>query len=72
MNGLEKEYEGKLECEILDATTTEGIQKVKGYGFGDHGMVIFDGLGTVQKKLDGHLMKEPVIRQALEEVMAGV
>lgn len=71
VNGLEEEYAGKLECEILDATTAESVEQIKGYGFGNHGLVIFDGEGNVQKKMDGHLMQESQIRQALKEVMAG-
>ena len=71
VNGLEEQYTGKLECEILDATTDESKAQIKAYGFGNHGMVIFDGEGNVQKKMDGHLMQEPKIRQALQEVMGG-
>ncbi len=71
VNGLETEYNDSLECEILDATTPESVEQIKGYGFGDHGLVIFDGEGNVQKKMDGHLMQEPQIRQALKEVMGG-
>ncbi len=71
VNGLEEQYTGKLECEILDATTPESVEQIKGYGFGNHGLVIFDGEGNVQKKMDGHMMQEPQIRQALKEVMGG-
>lgn len=71
MNGLEEQYTGKLECEIVDATTDESKAKIKAYGFGNHGMVIFDDEGSVKKKMDGHLMQEPAIRQALKEVMGG-
>ena len=71
MHGLEKEYSGKLTSEILDATTPENKAKIQFYGFGTHGMVIFDDQGVEQKKLDGHLMQEPIIRQALKEVMGG-
>lgn len=71
MNGLENEYKGNLECEILDATTPESVEQIKAYGFGNHGLVIFDGEGNVKKKMDGHFMQEPQIRQALKEVMGG-
>ncbi len=69
MRGLEKEYQGALKCEVLDATTSDNKTQIQSYGFGSHGMVIFDAQGEVQKKLDGHLMREPEIRQALQEVM---
>lgn len=71
MNGLEEQYTGTLECEILDATTEESKAQIKAYGFGNHGLVIFDGEGNLQKKMDGHKMQEPQIRQALQEVMGG-
>ena len=71
MNGLEEEYAGKLECEVLDATTPESLEQIKGYGFANHGLVIFDGKGNVQKMMDGHLMQELQLRQALKEVMEG-
>jgi len=71
VNGLEKEFEGALECEILDAFTPENKEQIKAYGFGSHGLVIFDAEGNVKKKLDGHLMRDPEIRAALKEVMGG-
>jgi len=71
VHGLEKEYSGKLTSEILDATTPENKAKIQSYGFGTHGMVIFDDHGIEQNKLDGHLMQETVIRQAVKEVMGG-
>ncbi|NIV91226.1 hypothetical protein GWN42_00100 [candidate division KSB1 bacterium] len=69
MNGLEQEYAGVLECEIRDATTPESKEQIQSYGFDTHGMVLMDENGNVQKKMDGHLMKEPAIRAALREVM---
>jgi hypothetical protein len=72
VNGLEKEFSGALKCEVLDATTPENLEQIRAYGFGNHGMVIFDAQGNVKKKMDGHLMREPEIRQALQEVMEGV
>ena len=71
MNGLEEEYAGVLECEVLDATTAENKAKIQSYGFGTHGMVFFDENGSLAKKLDGHKMQEPLIRTALKEVMGG-
>ena len=69
MNGLEIEFEGALKCEILDVFEPENQNKIKAYGFGSHGMVIFDPKGNIKKKLDGHILDEPQIRAALKEVM---
>lgn len=71
MDGLEKEYQGALRCEVLDATTSENKAQIRAYGFGSHGLVIFDAQGIVKKKMDGHFMREPEIRHALQEVMGG-
>lgn len=71
VNGLEKEFEGALECEILDAFTPENKKQIKAYGFGSHGLVIFDAEGNIKKKLDGHNLHDPQIRAALKEVMGG-
>ena len=40
------------------------------FGFKSHGLVIYDVEGAVREKLDGHLLKEPEIRGALESVLA--
>jgi hypothetical protein len=69
VNGLEKKHHGALQCEVLDATTPENKAQIHEYGFGSHGLVIFDAQGNLKKKLDGHLMREPEINQALAEVM---
>ncbi|MFQ5639502.1 MAG: hypothetical protein ACE5IR_16070 [bacterium] len=71
MNGLEQEYAGVLDCDVLDATTAESKAEIQALGFGTHGMVFLDEQGAVVKKLDGHRMQEPLIREALKEVMGG-
>lgn len=68
MNGLDEEFGDALTCDVLDATTPEGKQAIAGYGFGNHGLVIFDSDGLVQKKMDGHDWTEEQIRAALSEV----
>ena len=69
MNGLEEEYADVLQCEVLDGTTPENVAKIKSYGFKTHGMVFFDENNSLARKLDGHLIKEPLIRATLKEVM---
>ena len=69
VNSLEKEFNGALQCEVLDAFTPENKEKIKGYGFDNHGLVVFDANGNVKKKMNGHLMRGPEIRAALSEVM---
>ena len=71
VHGLEAEYGDEVTTEILDATSPENKQKIQTeFGFKTHGLVIYDGDGTLLQKLDGHLLKEPEIRGALVEVLA--
>lgn len=71
MYGLSREYDGEVRVEILDATTAENKARIQGeFGFKTHGLVIYDGQGAVRQKLDGHLLKEPEIRSALESVLS--
>ena len=71
MNGLEKEYQGELKCEILDASTPESKAQIDSYGFGTHGLVVFDGKGNLKQKIDGHKMSEKEIRSAVNMAMTG-
>ena len=72
MHGLENEFKDRIGVEILDATTPENKQKIQNeFGFKSHGLVIYDGSGELSQKLDGHLLKEPAIREALEGVLSG-
>jgi hypothetical protein len=40
------------------------------YGFSSHGLVIQNGAGDVVAKLDGHMLTEPQIREALDGALA--
>lgn len=71
MNGLKNEYQGALQCDVLDATTAESKARIKEYGFDHHGLVILDGKDVVQVKMNGHAMTEAEIRAALKGVMGG-
>ena len=57
--------------DVFDAPTEESKIKIDEYGFGDHGLVMFDSDGTVQKNMDGHDWTEAQIRDALKDVMGG-
>ena len=66
VHGLEQEYNGILDCDIQDATTEESRARIQGYGFANHGLVVFDRSGTLRAKLDGHMLGEKEIRAAIE------
>ena len=70
VHGLQSEFKDRVEVEILDATTPDNKQKIQNeFGFKSHGLVIYDGTGGLSQKLDGHLLKEPAIREALNGVL---
>lgn len=72
MYGLAKEYGDAVKVDIENATTPENREKMRTeFGFKTHGLVIYDRNGRVMKTLDGHFLKEPQIRQALQEVLDG-
>ena len=71
MNGLEKEYAGAVTFEIVDATTAAAKAKIHEYGFGTHGLVVFDGAGTVKSKIDGHRMTKADIQAAITRASGG-
>jgi len=68
---LDREEKDRVGSRIENATTPENRKQVQeAYGFASHGLVILDGAGEVRAKLDGHLLTEPQIREALEGVLA--
>ena len=71
MNGLDEEYGERLVVDVRDYGTDEAQAKIKEYGFENHGLVMFDSEGTLQKKMDGHEWTEDEVRAALAEVMSG-
>lgn len=69
MNGLEKEYDGALKVEELQATAPESKKMIDHYGLTTHGMLIFNKEDSLAKTLDGHFLDEPEIRSAVVEVV---
>ena len=71
MDGLAREHDGAVKAEYQDATTPENRQKIQTeFGFKTHGLVIYGAAGELEQKLDGHLLKEPEIRKALDATLA--
>ena len=71
MNGLEKEYPGTVACKVVDATTASAKTKIHEYGFGTHGLVVFDESGTLKSKIDGHRMTKADIQAAIDRATGG-
>jgi hypothetical protein len=71
VHGLEREYGDRVSATIENATKPANAERLRNeFGFRSHGLVIYDKSGQVREKLDGHLLKEPEIRSALERVLA--
>lgn len=71
MNGLATEHSGLLTVDVFDAGTPESKTAIAGYGFDNHGIVMFDAKGGVQKTMNGHEWTEAQVRSALQDVMGG-
>jgi hypothetical protein len=71
VHGLEREYGDRVGVTIENATTSANAERIRNeFGFKSHGLVVYDKSGQLKEKLDGHLLKEPEIRSALERVLA--
>ena len=71
MKTLDDEYGDEVASEVEDATTAANKSLItEEFGFTSHGLVIYDETGTLREKIDGHLMKEPAIRAALDRTLA--
>lgn len=69
VSGLEKEYDGRVKGQNLDATTPEAKKAIKELGFGSHGLVIRSSDGKVLWKQPDHDVKMDDVRKALKELL---
>ena len=69
MSGLEKEYQGKVRGENLDATTTENQNLVRQLGFENHGLVIRSPQGKVLWKQADHNVQMEDVRSELDRLL---
>jgi len=71
VNKLAKQYEGKVRCEVVPVTAPGAAERITGYGFFEHGMVITDAKDAVLWKEEGHSMTEPAIQAQLTKALQG-
>lgn len=69
VNGLETEYDGKLECDVLDATTADSKTAIAEHGFDNHGLLVYDDQDHIHWKKNGHEITEVEIRTAVDGAM---
>jgi hypothetical protein len=71
VNGLAREYEGRVNVSIENATSPENANRIHSeYGFRSHGLVIYGKDGHIAQKLEGHNLDEAQIRSALQSVLS--
>ena len=69
MSGLEKEFEGLVKGQNVDATTPEAKRVVKDLGFETHGLAIRSPEGKVLWKQADHEVKMDDVRKALKDFL---
>ena len=69
MSGLEREYQGRVRGQNLDATTPENAKAVKDLGFESHGLVIRSADGRVLWKQADHTVKMEDVRRELSRLL---
>ena len=69
MSGLDKEYDGKVHGQNLDATTEENEKICKELGFSSHGLVIRSADGKVLWKQADHKVKMDEARKELDTLV---
>ena len=69
MSGLEKEFNGRVKGQNVDATTPESRKAIKDLGFETHGLVIRSPEGKVLWKQKDHDVQMDDVRSALKELL---
>ena len=69
MSGLEKEFNGRVKGQNVDATTPESKKVIKELGFENHGLVIRSAEGKVLWKQKDHDVNMDDVRSALKELL---
>lgn len=69
VNGLAKEYEGKLQFAVEDGTTDANKARIEKYGLEVHGMVITDPDDKVIWSESSHNQKRDVVKAAIEQAL---
>jgi outer membrane murein-binding lipoprotein Lpp len=67
---LEKDFEGKVTVESLDANSPEAAEMTKRLGFKEHGLVIRSARGAVLYKATDHKLEIDEVREQLKTQLA--
>jgi hypothetical protein len=69
VSGLDKEFDGRVKGQNLDATTPEAKKVIKELGFDNHGLVIRSPEGKVLWKQKDHEVKMDDVREELKKLL---
>jgi hypothetical protein len=69
VSGLEKEFNGRVKGQNVDATTPESKKVIKDLGFETHGLVIRSPEGKVLWKQKDHDVQIDDVRSKLKELL---
>ena len=70
VSGLEKEFEGQVKAENVDAMTPESKKVIAELGFKNHGLVVRAPDGTVVHKQPDHAVDIALAKKAIAEILA--
>jgi len=70
VSGLEREYDGRVRGQNLDATTPENKKIIQSLGFENHGLVIRSADGKVLWKQPDHEVKMEDVRRELGRLLS--
>jgi hypothetical protein len=71
VNGIAKDYEGKMKFSVADGKSDAGKGRIEAYGLDVHGMVITDKDDKVLWKESGHLQTKSGIKTAIDKALSG-
>ncbi|HIE68749.1 MAG TPA: hypothetical protein EYP98_00545 [Planctomycetes bacterium] len=71
MNGIAKDYEGKMKFVVEDGNTDASKARIEEYGLEIHGMVITDDKDdSVVWSESGHNQKKAVVKAAIDKTLS--
>jgi hypothetical protein len=71
VNGLAKEFDGKMQFKVLSKAAAGSVERIEKYGLEVHGMVITDQDDTVVWSESGHMQKRATVKAAIEQCLKG-
>ena len=71
VNGLAKEFDGKLQFQVLNTAAPGSAERIEKYGLDIHGMVITDQDDTVVWSESGHMQKHDRVKAAIAKALKG-